>query len=187
MGRVVYWLSVSLDGFIETKEKSLEWCTPSQELMQHFVDEGRKAAMFLLGRRTYDLMAEYWPTADAVPGATDITKDYSRIWREKPKVVFSRSPRKLAWSSRLVTQDVAREVTTLKPQVDGDLWLGGPNLAATFIERGLVDEYRVYVLPIALGSGTPYFLSMHRHLRLRLMEEAHTFGDGVVRLRYEPS
>jgi dihydrofolate reductase len=187
VGRVVFWLSVSIDGFIETKDKSLEWSAPSQELMQHFLDEGRQAAMFLLGRRMYDLMAEYWPTADTIPGATSVTKDYASIWREKPKVVFSRSHRDVAWSSRLVTHDVASEVMKLKQQVDGDMWLSGPNLAATFVDLGLVDEYRLYFLPIVLGGGTPFFPSLRRRLRLRLVEKAHTFADGVVRLRYQPS
>lgn len=187
MGRVVYWMSVSLDGFVETRDKRIDWTAPTEELHQHFNDEGRKAAMFLMGRRVYEMMAAYWPTADEAPGASEITKEYARVWREKPKVVFSRSHRDVAWGSRLVTQDIAREVTALKQQVDGDMWLGGPNVASTFIELGLVDEYRLYVRPIALGGGTPFFPEGHGHLGLRLMEKPRTFADGVVQLRYQPA
>jgi dihydrofolate reductase len=184
MGRVVYWMSMSLDGFIEATDKSPEWAAPSEEVFQHFIDEGRRAATFLHGRRVYELMAAHWPTADKLPGATDATKEFSRIWTEKPKVVFSRSHRDVAWNSRLVTHDIAREVMALKQQVDGDMWVSGPSLAATFIEHGLVDEYRLHVLPVVLGGGTPFFPPVSRNLRLRLLEKPHTFADGVVKLRY---
>jgi dihydrofolate reductase len=185
MGRVVYWLNMSLDGFIETRDKSPAWAAPSQEVFQHFIDEGRRAAMILLGRRMYELMAAHWPTADKLPGATEPAKEYSRMWTEKPKVVFSRSHRDVAWNSRLVTRDIAREVIALKQQVDGDMWLGGPSLAATFIEHGLVDEYRLHVWPVVLGGGTPFFPPVPRRVDLRLLEKPHTFADGVVKLRYE--
>ncbi len=184
MGRVVYWLSVSLDGYVETRERAIDWSAPSVELHRFFNDGARGAGMFLMGRRTYDLMAGYWPTADAQPGATEIIKDFSRIWREKPKVVFSRSPREVAWSSRLVTRDVAGEVARLKQQVDGELWVAGPNLAATFIELGLIDEYRLFLVPIVLGGGTPFFPPMEKRLPLRLVDEPRTFPGGVVMLRY---
>jgi dihydrofolate reductase len=75
----------------------------------------------------------------------------------------------------------------LKQQVDGDIWLGGPNLAATFIEHGIVDEYRLNVCPIILGGGTPFFPPMQQRLRLRLLEKPHTFANGVVKLRYSPT
>jgi dihydrofolate reductase len=184
MGWIVYWLNVSLDGFIESEEKSPRWAAPSEEVFQHFLDEGRRAAVFLMGRRTYELMAAAWPTMHEVPGATEAFKEYGRMWTAKPKVVFSRSPREVAWNSRLVTRDVVPEVTALKERVEGDIWLGGPNLAATFIEHGLVDEYRLNVVPFVLGGGTPYFPPPARNLRLRLLEKPHTFANGVVKLRY---
>lgn len=185
--RIVYWMSMSLDGYIETKDKTLDWSVPSAEVFQQFVDEGHRAAMFLHGRRVYELMAAHWPTAHKLPGATDADKEFAKMWTEKPKVVFSRSQREVAHNSRLVTHDVAREVTALKQQLHGDIWVSGPTLAATLIEHALVDEFRLLVVPVVLGGGTPFFPAGQRQLRLRLMEKPHTFANGVVKLRYEPA
>ncbi|HEX8789753.1 MAG TPA: dihydrofolate reductase family protein [Polyangiaceae bacterium] len=187
MGEVIYWLSVSVDGYVETRDKQIDWSAPSEGLHRFFNDTARVAGMFLMGRRTYDMMAAFWPTADQVPGASDLIKEYAGIWREKPKAVFSRSPREVAWSSRLVTGDVAAEVNALKRRVEGEMWLAGPNLAATFAELGLIDEYRLFVRPIVLGGGTPFFPPMDARLRLRLAEAPRTFPEGVVMLRYRLS
>lgn len=184
MGRVVYWLSVSIDGYIETREREIDWSAPSEELHRFFNDSARQAGMFLMGRRTYDMMAAFWPTADTLPDANEITKDFAAIWRDKPKAVFSRSPREVAWNGRLVSENIAAEVNALKVQVEGELWIAGPNLAATFIELGLVDEYRLFLRPIVLGGGTPFFPPMEKRLPLRLIDPPRTFADGVVMLRY---
>jgi dihydrofolate reductase len=184
MARLVYMQSVSLDGFTETPDHQIDWTVPSPELHQVLLDDAREVSVFIHGRRTYDLMASFWPTADAAPGAAPFIKAFAPLWRDKPKVVFSRSAREVAWNSRLVTSDAARVVETLKAENRGDIWLGGPDLAATFVRLGLIDEYRVTVRPIVLGAGTRYLPPTDHRVALRLVEPPRTFPDGAVMLRY---
>ena len=184
MARLVYMQSVSLDGFTETPDHQIDWGTPDPELQQVILDDARQVSVILHGRRTYDLMAAYWPTADAAPGASPFVAEFAPIWRDTPKVVFSRSAREVAWNSRLVTSDPARVVEALKAEKSGDMWLGGADLAATFVRLGLIDEYRVTVRPVVLGAGTRYLPATNHRIALRLIEPPRTFPDGAVRLRY---
>jgi dihydrofolate reductase len=184
MSRVIYSMSVSLDGFVETPNRSLDWVIVDEELHRFFNDEARETGTFLYGRRLYELMAGYWPTADADPSVPDFMVEFARIWRDKPKVVFSRTLEKVEWNSRLVRGDIAKEIARLKEQPGNDLAVGGPNLASTFMRLDLIDEYRLFVQPVVLGAGTPFFTALDAKINLRLVE-TRTFRSGVVYLRYE--
>lgn len=177
-------MMVSLDGFVEGPNRELDWSAPDQELHEFANDQARERGAFLYGRRLYELMAEYWPSADTNPSAPEHEIEFARIWRDKPKIVFSRTLAKVEWNSRLVRGDIAEEVTQLKEQPGKDLEVGGPNLASTFMRLGLVDEYRVIVHPVVLGSGTPFFPALDSTIDLSLVE-TRTFGCGVVYLRYQ--
>lgn len=184
MGRLIYSLSVSLDGYIESATGSIDWTSPDDELHAFFNDQTRGMGTLLHGRRTYELMASYWPTADQDPSAPPTHVDFARIWKGTPKVVFSTTLDSVAWNSRLVREDVAEEVARLKREPDNDMMVGGAGLASTLIRLDLVDEYRLYVVPVVLGGGKPYFPRLDRPLDLRLAE-TRTFGSRVVYLRYE--
>lgn len=184
MSRVIYSMSVSLDGFVETPNRSLDWVIVDEELHRFFNDEARQTGTFLYGRRLYQLMADYWPTADADPSVPEYMVEFAQIWRDKPKVVFSETLDKVEWNSRLVRGDIAGEIATLKKQPGNDMAVGGPNLAATFMQLDLIDEYRLFVQPVVLGAGTPFFPALDATINLRLVE-TRTFGSGVVYLRYE--
>jgi dihydrofolate reductase len=184
MRKVVYSMGVSLDGFIEGPNRELDWSTPDEELHRFWNDQARESGAFLYGRRLYQLMADFWPTADADPSAPDYIAEFARIWRDTPKVVFSTTLEKVEWNSRLVRDNIAEEVTRLKADSAGDLDVGGPTLAASFMRLGLIDEYRPVVHPIVLGAGTPFFPALENRISLRLVE-TRTFGSGVVYLRYQ--
>ena len=184
MSKVIYSLSVSLDGYIESPTGSIDFTSPDEELHAFFNDETRGMGTLLHGRRTYELMASYWPTADEDPSAPPTQVDFARIWKGTPKVVFSKTLDSVAWNSRLVRERVAEEVTRLKRQPDNDMMVGGAGLAATLIRLDLIDEYRLYVVPVILGGGKPYFPTLDRPHDLRLAE-TRTFGSRVVYLRYE--
>ncbi len=184
MGRLIYSMSVSLDGFIETRDRSLDWITVDEELHQYFNDEARAMSTFLYGRRMYELMSGYWPTGNVDPAATPAMREFAAIWRDTPKVVFSRTLERVDWNSRLVREDAVREVARLKGEPGLDMDVGGPTIAASLMSSGLIDEYRVFVQPVVLGGGTPFFPSPADRVRLRLLE-TRTFGSGVVLLRYE--
>ena len=111
-------------------------------------------------------------------------RDFARIWRDKPKVVFSNTLDQVDWNRRLVRGDAVEEVRRLKQQPDHDMDVGGPTLASTLIKADLVDEFRMYVNPMVLGTGIAYFRALDRRLELRLVETGR-FGGDVVYLRYE--
>jgi len=183
MGKLIYSMNVSLDGFVETPSHGLEWGLIDEELHAWFNDQSRGVDAFLYGRRLYELMAGYWPTAASEPSATAVELDFARIWIAKPKVVFSRTLETVDWNSRLVTGDVGEELAKLRREFDGDLDVGGPTLAAAFMERRLIDEYRVVVHPVILGEGTPFFAGLDASIGLKLLE-TRTFASGVVYLGY---
>jgi dihydrofolate reductase len=183
MGKLIYSMSVSLDGFAATKDHSLDWVHVDEELHEVFNEEARQVGTFLHGRRMWELMSDYWPTGDTDPGATPVERDFARIWRDKPKVVLSSTLDHVDWNARLVREDAVAGVARLKAASDQDMDVGGPTLAATFLAAGLVDEVRTYVNPVILGDGLPFFPELQQRIRLRLLD-SRNFGSGVVALRY---
>jgi dihydrofolate reductase len=183
MGRLIYMMNVSLDGFVETPEHDLDWATVDEELHGWFNDRAREVDATIYGRRMYELMTAYWPTAESDPAATPAMREYARIWKATPKVVFSSSLASVEGNSRLVRGDVGEELSRLRAEFNGDFDVAGPTLAAEFVRRGLVDEYRLLVHPVILGEGTPFFPKLDRPIRLRLTE-TRTFESGVVYLGY---
>jgi dihydrofolate reductase len=185
MGKLIYSMNVSLDGYVETPDHDLDWTNVDDELHTWWNDQVRAADAFLYGRRLYEVMAAYWPTAGSDPAATEPMLDFARIWNPKPKVVFSSTLESVDWNSRLVSGDVSQELARLRTEFHGDLDVGGPTLAAEFIRRGLIDEYRLLVHPVILGAGTPFFPELNTPIRLRLTE-SQRFGSGVLYLGYAP-
>lgn len=193
MRKVIYSMMTTLDGFIERKHSGearpndptlLDWVIIDEELHSFANAEAREAGAFLYGRRLYENMAAFWPTAEALPDMPGYVFDFARIWKSKPKIVFSRTLDKVEWNSRLVKGDVAEEVERLKQEPGGYLTVGGANLASTLIDLGLIDEIRLIVHPVVIGSGTPFFPPVPNTMNLRLLETI-TFGSGVVYLRYD--
>jgi len=186
MSKIIYSMGVSLDGFIEGPNRELDWSTPDEELHRFWNDQARETGAFLYGRRLYELMAGFWPTADTDPSAPDYVVEFARIWSDTPKIVFSTTLEKVDWNSRLVRDNIAEEVTKLKAQPGKDMDVGGPTLASSLMRLDLIDEYRPVVHPVVLGGGTPFFPALDNTIKLRLVE-TRTFGSGVVYLRYERS
>jgi dihydrofolate reductase len=184
MRKVIYAMSVSLDGFIETTQGDLSWSVPDEELHKHFNERESAIGIQLYGRRLYELMAAFWPTADENPSAPPHVIEYARIWKSKPKVVFSRTLDHVGSNARLVRGDIAGEVNKLKGQPGGDMIVGGAGLAATFMQLDLIDEYGLYLRPVILGGGKPMFGPLRDKMDLQLVETRH-FGGGVVLLRYQ--
>ncbi|MET8836553.1 dihydrofolate reductase family protein [Micromonospora sp. NPDC004540] len=182
MRRIIVALSVSLDGYFEGPGGDLSWHRVDDELHRHFNDDLRGMSAFLDGRRNYELMAGFWPTADQDPAAPAPVREFAGIWRDMPKLVYSRTLERADWNSTVVREVVPEEVRALKEQPGGDMALGGAELAAAFARHGLVDEWRLYVNPVVLGAGRPLFPAGAR-LDLDLVTERR-FGNGVVQLSY---
>ena len=185
MRKVILTMSVSLDGYIEGPNREIDWHMVDDELHSHFNEWLAAMGAFLSGRVTYELMAEFWPTADSDPSSTGPMVEFARIWRDMPKIVYSTTLEHADWNTTVVRDVVPEEVMALKAQPGGDLSLGGADLAAAFMRHDLIDEYRIYVHPIVIGGGKPLFPpSSGVEVVLRLVE-TRTFGNGVVLLRYE--
>jgi dihydrofolate reductase len=183
MARLVYAMNVSLDGFINTPEGSLDWADVDDELHSWFNDRTDESDLIVYGRRLYEVMASYWPNVESEPDATDVMREFGRIWNSKPKVVFSTTLEEVGPTWRLVRGDVVGELKRLKAEIDGQIEIGGPTLARDVIRAGLVDEFRVIVHPVVLGAGTPFFPPLESPIHLRQLD-ARTFASGVVALRY---
>ena len=184
MRRIIYGFSVSLDGFIADRRGGLDWSGPDETLHHHFNEAEQSTGEMLYGRVLYELMSAYWPAADEDPAAPEVVKEYARIWRSKPKVVFSRTLTQVGANSRLVRGGLVEEVARLKAQPGKDMTVGGAGLAASFMQSDLIDEYRLYVHPVILGGGKPMFGPLPRPLALDLLE-TRTFPGGVSLLRYQ--
>lgn len=185
MSKLVYLMNVSLDGYVETPDHSLDWTNVDEETLRWFNEETQAMDAFLYGSRLYKLMDAYWPTAESDPNATAATLEYARIWNAKPKIVFSSSLAEVGPNDRLVrTDDVAAELARLRTEFNGVLSVGGPTLASQFIARDLVDEYRLVIHPVILGAGTPFFPRLAAPLGLRL-RETHAFHSGTFYIGYE--
>jgi dihydrofolate reductase len=154
------------------------------ELHSHFNEQLSAMGAFLNGRVTYGLMARFWPTADTNPSSTGPMVEFARIWRDMPKIVFSRTLERADWNTIVVRDVIADEIRELKAQPGGDLVLGGADIAAAFMRHDLIDEYRLYVHPIVIGQGKPLFQASDAKINLQLAE-TRTFGNGVVLLRYQ--
>ena len=186
MGKLIYLLNVSADGFIETREHSLEWTTVDEEIHTWFNDQMRALDATMYGRRLYELMAAHWPTGEEDPASTPAMREFARIWNPLPKIVFSSSLDHVEHNSRLVRGDVEAVLEELRREFDGDIGVAGANLAGQFVRRGLVDEYRVVVHPVVLGAGTPYWPELDAPLKLKPVEQ-HTFTSGAEYRSYVPA
>jgi dihydrofolate reductase len=184
MRKVILFVQVSLDGFFEGSKKELDWNMVDDELHAHILEELRPMGAFLSGRVTYELMAGFWPTADADPASTPFVKEFAPIWREMPKVVYSKTLTAAGWNTTIARDVVREEVEELKLRARGDLVVGGGDLGAAFMAQDLIDEYRIYVHPIRIGEGKRLFPLSKDKVVLRLAG-TRTFGNGVVLLRYE--
>jgi len=175
-------MGTSLDGFMAGPDGDLSWHQVDEELHQHFNDVLADADAFLEGRVTYELMADYWPTADEQPDASPAERQFAQIWRDVPRIVYSRTLESADWATRIVREVVPEEVRALKEEGDGFLVLGGADLARSFFAHDLVDELRIHVHPVLVGAGARAFGSLPT--TIWHLEETHRFSNGVVMLRY---
>ena len=182
MRRVIYSLGVSLDGFIAGPGGEIDWSAPDEELHRFHNEQTLEIGAHFCGRRLYEEMV-YWETADQNPSASEIEVEFARIWQALPKIVFSTTLTAVQGNARLAADGVAEEVAKLKQEAGKDLAVGGAGLAASFMALGLIDEFRLFVSPVVLGAGTPYFPRLDERIALQLVE-TRTFGSRVVYLRY---
>ena len=180
--RIVMPISVSADGFFETPDGDIGWGRVDDEVHEHFNEVLRPMATFLQGRVTYEQMDGFWSSDDDELRRPGPVRDFAQVWRDVPKVVYSRTLTGVGEGATLEREVDPAAVRALKAQPGGDMTVGGPDLAATLLRHGLVDEVRLYVHPVVIGRGRRPFAE-DADLDLSLLE-SRAFGNGVVLLRY---
>lgn len=176
MAKLVFGMNQSLDGYVDFTSAA-----PSKALFRHFIEEAQGQAGSVYGRQMYETM-RYWdddhPEWDAEEHA------FAAAWRKQPKWVVSRSLRSVGPNARLVKGDLEDVIRALKAELVGEIEVAGPHLAHSLTELGLIDEYRIYLHPVVLGQGKPYFAGPRPPLRLVSHDR---IGEDVIRLVYVPA
>jgi dihydrofolate reductase len=176
--RIILDLAVTLDGFIEGKNGEVDWCIMDSEM--GFINFLNQIDTILYGRKSYDLWGQFTPEIED----TDTEKEIWELVHSKEKYVFSRTQKGTDNKATFINDNILDEVNKLKNKPGRDIWLyGGASLITTFINLGLVDEFRLSVHPVILGEGKPLFIDIKQRVNLKIVN-TKTFSSGVVQLIY---
>ncbi len=177
MAKLVFGMNVSLDGYVDH-----DGFAPGPKLFRHFIDQAREQAGSLYGRRLYEIM-RYWDEEHPEWDAPE--RDFAEAWRAQHKWVVSRTLTQVGPNATLIGgDDLDGAIRHLKDTVDGEIEVGGPVLAGSLSALGLIDAYRLYMHPVVLGQGAPYFAAKPPPLRL---DASEPMEEGVIRLTYVPA
>lgn len=181
MAKLVFAMNVSLDGYVDHDKFE-----PDPVLFDHFVERTRNTAAAIYGRGLYEVMRYWdqdeWDQDDPARGPQ--LRAYAEAWRRRPKWVVSRSLQSVGPNATLIGGDLAVALRGLKADLDGVIEIGGTELAASATKLSLIDEYQLYVHPVVLGSGKPFFADVRPKLRLMSSER---IGESAVLLSYVPA
>ncbi len=176
MAKLVFGMNQSLDGYVDHMAFG-----PSPTLFRHFIEEAQGRAGSVYGRQMYEIM-RYWD--DDHPEWGEEERAFAAAWRKQPKWVVSRSLKSVGPNAKLIEAELESAIRTLKADHDGEIEVAGPGLAQSLTELGLIDEYRIYLHPVVLGQGKPYFAGPRPPLRL---VTHNRIGEDVIRLTYVPA
>jgi dihydrofolate reductase len=176
MAKLVYGLNQSLDGYVDHLA-----FRPSAALFRHFIEHVRNLACTVYGRRTYEIM-RYWD--EDCPDWAAAEHDFAAVWRSQPKWVVSRTLKSAGPNATLVGDDIEAVIRGLKAQPVGEIAVAGPDLAGSLTDLGLIDEYRLYLHPVVLGRGKPFFSGPRPPLRFVTSD---LVAEDVIRLTYVPA
>jgi dihydrofolate reductase len=177
MAKLIFGLQQSLDGYVD----HMGLGPPGPMLSRHFTEHARGLAGVVYGRRTYEIM-RYWE--EDLPDWDAEERDFAVVWRSQPKWVVSHSLKSVGPNARLVDGDVEAVIRGLKAELDGEIDVAGPDLARSLSDLGLIDEYRLYLRPLVLGHGKPFFAGPRPPLRLVAND---LVGEDTIRLTYVPA
>lgn len=176
VAKLVFGMNQSLDGYVDHMKFG-----PSPTLFRHFIEQARDQVGSVYGSRLYELM-RYWD--EDHPEWDEARRDFAAAWRNQQKWVVSRSLKSVGPNAKLVADDIGASIRGIKAQFAGEIQVGGPDLARSLSELGLVDEYRLYLHPVVLGSGKPFFAGPQPRLRLVASDR---IDEDVIRLTYVPA
>jgi len=188
MRKVIFLMHVTLDGYVAGPNGEMDWIVYNDDMAKYSHDLHSTTDTAIYGRVTYQMMAGYWPTVLTNPDSDPTDLPHAHWLESATKIVVSKTLQTVEWKNTVLIQDnIAEAMTKIKQQPGKNLWLlGSPTLAQTFMQLGLIDEYRPNIDPVVLGSGKPLFGGLSNKLNLNLID-SRTFTGGVVALRYEPT
>ena len=170
MRKVTYSMGTSLDGYIVGPDGGFNWSAPEPEVFRFSINEIQNIGVHLMGRKLYETML-YWEDPEQTPSFGEAECEWAALWNPLPKVVFSRTLSQVHGSARLASGTLAEEIERLRAEPgEGDIAIGGAELAAQAADLGLIDEYRVRVFPVLVGGGIPFFAHHERRVDLELLE-----------------
>lgn len=188
MGKLIYLITTSLDGYVADKNGNFDWAMPSEEVHAFLNDILRKVGTSLLGRNMYEVM-KVWDTIPTegtggpMDGPSEAMNDYARIWRDAKKIVYSTSLSDVSIANATIERSFdPNSLQQLVAESDKDFDIGGPHLAAEAIKAGIVDEYHQFIAPVMIGGGN-YWLPKDVQSKLKLTD-VHSFENGFVHLQY---
>ncbi len=176
MAKLVFGMNQSLDGYVDHEQFA-----PDAALFRHWIEQVRGLTGSVYGRRLYEIM-RYWDEDHPEWDAAE--RDFATAWRSKPKWVVSRSLKSVGPNATLVADSAEAAIRKLKDELAGEIDVGGPELAQSLTELGLIDEYRLYLHPVVLGRGKPFFVGPRPPLRL---VASVRIGERAIRLTYVPA
>ena len=176
MAKLVFAMNLSLDGYVDH-----EGFPPGPALFRHFIEQVRNLSGSVYGRGLYEVM-RYWD--EDQPGWSADERAFAAAWRKQPKWVVSRSLKSVGPSATLVQDDIEAAIRGLKARLAGEIEVGGPELAGSLANLGLVDEYQLYFRPVVLGRGKPFFAGPRPPLRLVASD---IISEDAIRLTYVPA
>lgn len=186
-GRFVYWMNVSVDLLIEhapDEQGGGSWMSIGDSLHREFNRRAQAMSMLVEGRRIYETMESFWPSARHDQSLSEVVREYGEIWTSKPKRLISRTRTEAQYNTEVIGGDDAiTQLAALRANTEGDLGVGGATLATALLHAGLLDEVMLFTHPVVLGRGRPLFDSVTAPIELELIEQ-QTYAGGVTLHRY---
>lgn len=181
MRKIIFAQLTSIDGYIEDQNGEISWTAPGEELHRHFNALEKGLDINFYGGKMSQAM-DFWLTADQNPGSKEYEREYTRLWQETERIVYSKTQDTVKGKAKVLREVDPEEIRHLKKQPGNNMSVGGPSLASTFIEHNLIEEYRLYIRPIVLDGGKPMF-KIKDQIKLHFVENEY-FSDGTVMLIY---
>lgn len=176
MAKLIFGMNVSLDGYVDHEKFA-----PGPKLFRHWIEQVRDATGSVYGRRLYEIMRYF--DEDQPEWSAD-EREFAMAWRKQPKWVVSRTLKSVGPNATLISDEVEAAIRDLKARLDGVIDVGGPVLARSLTDLGLIDEYQLYFHPVVLGRGDPFFAGPRPPLRLVASDQ---MDENVIRLTYVPA
>lgn len=188
MRKIIFLIHMSLDGLVAGPNGEMDWIVYNDEVAKYSHDLHSTTDAAIYGRVTYQMMESYWPSVLTDQTSTGGELAHAQWLNKATKIVVSKTLKTVQWkNSVLISDHIAEEIGKIKRQPGKNLWLlGSPTLAQEFMRLGLIDEYRININPVVLGTGKPLFAGLNDKLPLKLVEN-RSFEGGVAALRYEPA